>query len=220
MKKKYLIIMIAACLVCLGTGIAIGVGIGRNNLTVMDGRQPAALNNAIMPENIANESLYENSIATASLFHDYVNLACEMEDGIKEVKAKLVKIRNKIDERSFVITDEIINDMHDIQEFGYGMYNPHVERFSKSKREIFRAFQALYLATPIKPGSMEGTSWFRIESALEDILKELRDMADVTTLDLQKFYQEYQAGVSTVPQDIKREYDDAIGVFTDIKELF
>jgi hypothetical protein len=212
MSKKFLIILVAVCIVSLGVGVVIGGGLNQNNLSAtaacdikaIQGELDAYLNG----DNDADpEYLYSAILGMEAVLSEYAQRAQNINAMEKAVRVTLTEIRGMIEEGSMEMTDEIYSDL------GYIIEEGSTEIFE----EIYSCFRELNKTVSCKPGDMlSRTEWEAIAAKAQNLFNTLRDLSDLAKYDLQKVYQDYNQAVQTIAAIMKAQQDSVMDI---IKQL-
>lgn len=112
MSKKYLIIMIAACIVCLGTGVFIGTGFKENNLAATGASQAVASEDLNALPEAANEDFAAMEPADLQIalkdYSDRLRVMEKRQEAAKKVIAELNEV-SYLD--CWVITDGLYKNV-------------------------------------------------------------------------------------------------------------
>lgn len=209
MNKKNLIIIIAACVVCLGAGVLIGSGLNQKNLSATSADQSLVIDSALKDEDVAEITAMQAALTgMENTLQEYAQRLQVINEKRKQARTTLAEIRDMIEEEAFVMTDEMYNDLRDMIETG--------------DDEVFEALikdlRDLDMMLTCKPGdTLSIAEWKAIEAEVETIMNGLGEVSDLAQYDLQNVQQDYSQAVNTIAAIMKQAYDDSMKIISNLR---
>lgn len=208
MSKKYLIIMIAACALCLGAGVIIGGGLNQTNLFATGAGSAKAIEDLIA-SGADVDSMTLALSGMESQLQGYAQRVQNMNQRNKQARTTLAEIREMISEGSLVMSEDICGSLRDMIEAG---------KDDEVYEAIYRGLRELEATLSFKAGdALSAAQWEAIKAEVEDIVSSLGNASDLAQFDLQKVYQDYQQAVNTLAAVMKQQYDDSMRIISDLR---
>lgn len=184
MNKKYVIILAAACVVCLGAGIFIGGGLNQNNLSAT----------GVSIGSVQNVSIGSEVDAITAQIEDMQKSIQDIEGRIQAKASDLQNINDKLSAAGKIRGDVIVmTEKGDSVNMTSSVYNDCI---------------GMGVDVPCQPGvALNIEEWKKLASKITDHMDALQADADTARSDIDKLNQEYESALNQMAVLTERLHD-------------